>query len=227
MGPLRWPLGSVLAVASQRLNCGAATAPRAVALTHATPRSAHAHTRNATRNAGDGSFALPVESIRAVSTAPSAAPKWVHISSAGVTRPNRPGIDVNAEPPAVRLNDALGGLLTYKLKGEEALMGSGVPFAIIRPVALTEARAPRCDAACWACALRPASGCPACLASAPTFVPPRPGARLQEPVGAPLEVDQGDTIKGKISREEIADLTAFCLSVRCAVHARALLCASA
>lgn len=64
----------------------------------------------------------------------------MHISSAGVTRPNRPGIDVSAEPPAVKLNDALGGLLTFKLRGEEAVVASGVPFAIIRPVALTEAR---------------------------------------------------------------------------------------
>ena len=29
--------------------------------------------------------------------------------------------DVNAEPPAVRMNEALGGLLTYKLKGEDAV----------------------------------------------------------------------------------------------------------
>ena len=35
---------------------------------------------------------------------------------AGVTRPNRPGIDVDAEPPAVRMNDMLGGILTYKLE---------------------------------------------------------------------------------------------------------------
>lgn len=34
----------------------------------------------------------------------------------GVTRPNRPGIDVDAEPPAVKMNDQLGGILTYKLK---------------------------------------------------------------------------------------------------------------
>ncbi len=35
---------------------------------------------------------------------------------AGVTRPDRPGIDVDAEPPAVRMNDMLGGILTYKLE---------------------------------------------------------------------------------------------------------------
>lgn len=89
---------------------------------------------------GDGAFELPVESIRAVSTSGADTAKWVHISSAGVTRPNRPGINVEVEPPAVKLNDALGGLLTFKLKGEDAVRESGVPFAIIRPVALTEAR---------------------------------------------------------------------------------------
>jgi uncharacterized protein YbjT (DUF2867 family) len=64
--------------------------------------------------------------------------RFVHVSSAGVTRPNRPGINVDQEPPAVKLNDALGGLLTYKLAGEDAIRGSGVPFAIVRPCALTE-----------------------------------------------------------------------------------------
>ena len=63
---------------------------------------------------------------------------FVHVSSAGVTRPNRPGIDVDQEPPAVKLNDALGGLLTYKLAGEDALRSSGVPMAVVRPCALTE-----------------------------------------------------------------------------------------
>ena len=47
------------------------------------------------------------------------APRFVLVSSAGVTRPNRPGIDVEQEPPAVKMNDALGGILTFKLKGEE------------------------------------------------------------------------------------------------------------
>lgn len=37
----------------------------------------------------------------------------------GVTRPNRPGIDVNQEPPAVKLNDTLGGILTWKLAGRQ------------------------------------------------------------------------------------------------------------
>jgi hypothetical protein len=57
---------------------------------------------------------------------------------AGVTRPDRPGIDVAAEPPAVRMNDALGGLLTWKLAGEDLVRGAGVPHAVVRPCALTE-----------------------------------------------------------------------------------------
>ena len=87
-------------------------------------------------------------------------PRFVLVSSAGVTRPNRPGINMDEEPPAVKLNDALGGILTYKLAAEDELRSSGVPFAIVRPVALTE-----------------------------------------EPAGMPLRLDQGDTVRGKVSRE--------------------------
>lgn len=99
----------------------------------------------------------------------------VLVSSAGVTRPNRPGIDVEAEPPAVKLNDALGGILTYKLAGEDVVRASGVPFAVIRPVALTE-----------------------------------------EPAGAELQLDQGDTIKGKVSREDVAALCVAALGLHAA-----------
>ena len=42
------------------------------------------------------------------------------------------------EPPAVRMNDELGGLLTWKLAGEDVIRGSGIPYAIVRPTALTE-----------------------------------------------------------------------------------------
>lgn len=111
-----------------------------------------------------GAFSLPVQSITAVSAQPG-SPRIVHVSSAGTTRPNRPGINKEQEPPAVKLNDELGGLLTYKLAGEDVVRDSGVSYAVVRPCALTE-----------------------------------------EPAGAELLVDQGDTIKGKISREEIAEL---------------------
>ena len=65
----------------------------------------------------------------------------------------------------MKLNDALGGILTYKLLGEDCVRGSGLPHCVVRPCALTE-----------------------------------------EPEGADLVVDQGDTIKGKISREDVASL---------------------
>ena len=109
-----------------------------------------------------GGFALQVESI---STYGSARPQFILVSSAGVTRPNRPGINLEEEPPAVRLNDQLGGILTWKWRGEEAVRETGVPYTIIRPCALTE-----------------------------------------EPGIQPLVFDQGDNIKGKVSRDSIAEL---------------------
>lgn len=42
--------------------------------------------------------------------------RLVHVGSAGVTRPERPGLDLSRQPPAVRLNKDLGFILTYKLK---------------------------------------------------------------------------------------------------------------
>jgi len=121
-----------------------------------------------------GPFSLPISSIRTYSASSSAQeeekPRFVYVSSAGVTRPNRPGIDVDAEPPAVKLNDDLGGILTYKLKGEDYVRESGLCFTIVRPCALTE-----------------------------------------EDEGADIVVGQGDTIKGKISREDVADLMSLCV----------------
>jgi hypothetical protein len=122
-----------------------------------------------------GPMQLPIEAMRAYLKEP-VTPRFIHVSSAGVTRPNRPGINVDQEPPAVKLNDALGGLLTYKLAGEDAIRESGVPAVVVRPCALTE-----------------------------------------EPAGAPLELDQGDVIKGKISREEVADLCVSLLKLPSAV----------
>lgn len=42
--------------------------------------------------------------------------RFVHVGSAGVTRPDRSGLDLNTQPPAVRLNKGLGFILTFKLK---------------------------------------------------------------------------------------------------------------
>ncbi|PPS41543.1 CIA30 family protein [Chroococcidiopsis sp. TS-821] len=114
-----------------------------------------------------GGFALQVESIKAYGGAK--LPQFILVSSAGVTRPGRPGINLEEEPPAVRLNDQLGGILTWKWRGEESLRHSGIPYTIIRPCALTE-----------------------------------------ESGIQPLVFAQGDNIKGKVSRDSIAEL---CLQV--------------
>lgn len=84
-----------------------------------------------------GSFELPVSSIKAYLKEPI-TPRFVHVGSAGVTRPERPGLDLSKQPPAVRLNKELGYILTFKLKGEDLLRDSGIPYTIIRPCALTE-----------------------------------------------------------------------------------------
>jgi uncharacterized protein YbjT (DUF2867 family) len=110
-----------------------------------------------------GGFALQVETINAYGG--TAKPQFIMISSAGVTRPGRPGINLEEEPPAVRMNDQLGGILTWKLRGEDAVRESGVPYVIIRPCALTE-----------------------------------------ESGGKALVFDQGDNMRGKVSREDIAEL---------------------
>ena len=110
-----------------------------------------------------GGFALQVESIKAYGS--TNLPQFVLVSSAGVTRPGRPGINLDEEPPAVKLNDQLGGILTWKLKGEDSIRESGIPYTIIRPCALTE-----------------------------------------EPGGKELIFEQGDNIRGKISREDAAEI---------------------
>ncbi|KAG6557217.1 hypothetical protein Mapa_001144 [Marchantia paleacea] len=84
-----------------------------------------------------GAFELPIASIKSYMKEPI-KPRFVHVGSAGVTRPDRPGLDLSKQPPAVRLNKELDYILTYKLKGEDAIRDSGIPYAIIRPCALTE-----------------------------------------------------------------------------------------
>ena len=110
-----------------------------------------------------GSFALQVEQIGAYGG--KAKPQFIQVSSAGVTRPSRPGIDLENEPPAVRMNEQLGGILTWKLRGEEAIKASGLTYTIIRPCALTE----------------------------------QPGGKI-------LYAEQGDNLKGQVSRDAVAEL---------------------
>ncbi|XP_072999743.1 protein HIGH CHLOROPHYLL FLUORESCENCE PHENOTYPE 173, chloroplastic isoform X2 [Typha latifolia] len=85
----------------------------------------------------EGPFELPFSSLRAYMKEPI-TPRFVHVSSAGVTRPDRPGLDLSKQPPAVRLNKELDFILTYKLKGEDLIRESGIPYTIVRPCALTE-----------------------------------------------------------------------------------------
>ena len=122
-----------------------------------------------------GTFGIEIEYIKAYSTI--SKPKFILVSSAGVTRPGRPGIDLENEPPAVRMNDQLGGILTWKLRGEEVVKNSGLNYTIVRPCALTE----------------------------------KPGDKL-------LYVEQGDNIKGQVSRDAIADLCIQALQLPEAVN---------
>ena len=110
-----------------------------------------------------GSFKLEVESIKAYGG--TATPQLVQVSSAGVTRPGRPGINLEEEPPAVRMNDQLGGILTWKLKGESVIRSSDLTYTIVRPCALTE----------------------------------QPGGKI-------LYAEQGDNLRGQVSRDSIAEL---------------------
>ena len=110
-----------------------------------------------------GSFGLEVEYIKAYGG--KSKPQFVLISSAGVTRPGRPGINLAEEPPAVRMNEQLGGILTWKLRGEEVVKTSGLSYTIVRPCALTE----------------------------------KPGDKV-------LVAEQGDNMRGQISRDAVAQL---------------------
>lgn len=122
-----------------------------------------------------GSFKLEVESIKAYGG--QVKPQLVQVSSAGVTRPNRPGINLAEEPPAVRMNDQLGGILTWKLRGEEAIRASNLTYTIIRPCALTE----------------------------------QPGDKI-------LYAEQGDNLRGQVSRDAIAELCIQALNSASAVN---------
>ncbi|CAL8171557.1 unnamed protein product [Prunus armeniaca] len=65
--------------------------------------------------------------------------RFIHVGSAGITRPDRAGLDLSKQPPAVRLNKELDFILTFKLKqGEDLIQESGIPYTIVRPCALTE-----------------------------------------------------------------------------------------
>jgi len=68
----------------------------------------------------------------------SGRPRVVYVSSSGVTRPKDPTVDLGSEPPVVRMNDVLGGVLSWKFEAERAIRESGLPYSIIRPCALVD-----------------------------------------------------------------------------------------
>ena len=110
-----------------------------------------------------GFFQLEVEYVKIYGS--DQLPKFVLVSSAGVTRPGRPGLNLDEQPPAVKFNDQLKGILNWKFKGEEVVRSSGIPYTVIRPCGMTE-----------------------------------------QPGGQALIFDQGDNIKGIVSRDDIAEL---------------------
>jgi len=65
-------------------------------------------------------------------------PNVIYVSSAYVTRPTRPDINLLQEPPVVRMNDMLGGILTWKKEAEDLIRRSGFCYTIVRPCALTD-----------------------------------------------------------------------------------------
>ncbi|CAB4305291.1 unnamed protein product [Prunus armeniaca] len=82
-------------------------------------------------------FKLSLSSIRAYIKEPI-TPRFIHLGFAGVTRPDRPRLDLNKQPPVVPLNKELGFILTFKLKGEDLARETGIPYTIVRPCALTK-----------------------------------------------------------------------------------------
>lgn len=85
-----------------------------------------------------GPFRLDVARIAAYRTPPP--PPVVHVGTGGSTRLLRRDEfpDLDAQPPAVRMNEQLGRIMEWKLAGEDALRACSCPTVIVRPCALTE-----------------------------------------------------------------------------------------
>ena len=145
-----------------------------------------------------------------------------------MTRPNRPGINVEAEPPAVKMNDALGGILTFKLKvllsqllrrKTQSSVAHGpcmacetVSAELTSPLSKQTTKAAQCvenplrahllctiETSACSCASTANGAVPqgedVVRTSGVPFAVVRPVALTEEPAGADLQLDQGDTIK--------------------------------
>lgn len=85
-----------------------------------------------------GKFELRVSKMAAYKGSEVPA-QFVHVGSAGVTRIFKKNeLDLEKQPPAVRMNDMLGRILDWKLAGEDVIRSSGLRYVIVRPCALTE-----------------------------------------------------------------------------------------
>lgn len=128
-----------------------------------------------------GAFQLDVASIGLYR---SVRPSFVLVSSAGTERINRltSPEQRQRDVPIVQLNPQ--GILNWKYKGEEALRLSGLPYSVIRATGLVTS--------------------PAVDSNSTTSNALFAAVRR-------LEAHQGDTIAGRITRDELANLVAAAL----------------
>lgn len=156
-----------------------------------------------------GEFELEIKGGIAAYKAP--VPRVVAIGSAGVERNAIVGDDAKRrakEIPIVVLNP--GGVLNHKLAAEAAVRECGLPYSVIRCTGLVEEAgfAPPAPAAAAAAPAAEGEGeankaAPAAAPAAPTAAPPAAPPAPDAPVPF-LEADQGDTLVGRITRDDAA-----------------------
>mmetsp|Transcript_29539 Transcript_29539/g.40590 ORF Transcript_29539/g.40590 Transcript_29539/m.40590 type:complete len:479 (-) Transcript_29539:32-1468(-) len=134
-----------------------------------------------------GAFQLDVASIGLYR---SVRPSFVLVSSAGTERINRLSTPEQRQRdvPIVQLNPQ--GILNWKYKGEEALRLSGLPYTVIRATGLVTS--------------------PPAAPADSSNTSSNSNTALFSTVRR-LEAHQGDTIAGRITRDELANLVAAAL----------------
>jgi len=161
-----------------------------------------------------GAFELQIQGGIRAYTAPR--PLLVAVGSAGVERNALVGDDAERrrkEIPIVQLNP--GGVLNHKLAAEAAVRESGLPYCVVRCTGLVEeagfapppppapAAARGGEAAAAAASAAPA----AAAARAPAAAAPAPDAPVPW-----LEADQGDSLVGRLTRDDAAAAVVAALS---------------
>mmetsp|Transcript_15982 Transcript_15982/g.26913 ORF Transcript_15982/g.26913 Transcript_15982/m.26913 type:complete len:680 (+) Transcript_15982:106-2145(+) len=195
-------------------------------------RSKYAYNEMESVNFAAGSFCLDVEDI-ALFSAPR--PAIVMISSAGTERINKLETEEERKRdiPIVQLNP--GGILHWKYKAEEELRVSGLDYAIVRATGLanapsssssssdapTQAQAPATAAAKETNEAQTQGGdtetspsstsSSSSSSSSSTYASFLSKERAMLASPRRLQFSQGDTISGRITREELAELTVAAL----------------